>query len=82
MVLSVIQRGRNTVLSGRKKCFRKRIVAEGRNLQNVYSSIFIFNCTGVCDRTALHGIKWEVRRLNMSSKPTDHIRTWRIKLAF
>jgi len=41
------------------------IVEEGRNLRNIYSSMFTFDCTGVCDRTELHKINWKVRRLNM-----------------
>jgi len=32
MFLSVIQKGRNALLSGRRKCYRKRIVEERRNL--------------------------------------------------
>jgi len=32
MFLFVMQRSRNTFLSGRRKCYRKRILEEGRNV--------------------------------------------------
>ena len=46
MFLSVIQRDRNALLSGRRKCYRKKTVEEGRNLQNIYSSMFTFESVG------------------------------------